>query len=91
MKFHLPETPNGKTHFERLNRVGSLPITKRSVLPTTFNKNDKRNNVPWPLVITAGDISRDGTKIILRSYNGKYNSKNIYTYILQFAIFRLYQ
>jgi len=72
MKFDLPETPSKKTHFATLKRVGSLPITKRSVLPTTFNKNDKRNNVPWPLVITAGDISRDGTKIILRSYNGKY-------------------
>ena len=44
---------------------------------TVFNENRKyRNNVAWPLLITGGDISRDGTKIILRSYNGKRHKKH---------------
>ena len=28
----------------------------------------------WPMAITAGDISRDGSRILVRNYQGKENS-----------------
>ena len=29
---------------------------------------------PWPMGITAGDISRDGGRILVRNYQGKQNN-----------------
>ena len=54
-----------------LERVGNIPIENNSPIKTP-RALEEGKNYPWPMYITAGDISRNGTKIILRSYNGKY-------------------
>ena len=63
-QFKLPLNSNKKTTVAQLKRVGTLPIKAESFLPLNVFA------VKWPLLITAGDISSDGEKIILRSYNG---------------------
>ena len=60
----------GKKSISQLKRVGTIPIKPESFSTPTENEKHERNFVKWPLLITAGDISSDGGKIILRSYNG---------------------
>ena len=54
-----------------------MPITRGSFGAKPLNEKDERNKVPWPWFISAGDISRDGKRIILRSYHGKFKIWNL--------------
>ena len=56
-----------------MKRVGTIPIDPENFSPSIqyvkYERYDRQ--LKWPLLITAGDISEDGGKIILRTYNGK--------------------
>ena len=62
----MPSKPGGATINVEMKRVGTIPIP--TIIPgTTY----ELASYPWPMQITAGDISRDGKIIILRTYYGK--------------------
>ena len=66
--FVFPSEQAGSTIEVDLKRVGNFPVNNRSPFGVKY---------PWPMFITAGDISRDGKIIILRTFDGKYNRSNI--------------
>ena len=66
LKFSLPSAGHGNLIKVLLENASSIPIERLHLLPKTLT-----GSAPiWPLDITAGDISRDGTILLLRSYNG---------------------
>ena len=70
----------GSTIEVDLKRVGNFPVNNRSPFGVKY---------PCPMFITAGDISRDGKIIILRTFDGKYNRSNIDNIVSTIILFVL--
>ena len=52
-----------------LKRVGNIPDSKS--IFTNGHKSSEEFDYSFPAYITAGDISKDGTQILLRGKEGK--------------------
>ena len=55
----------------------SVQLQRVGYIFPLMNGDSETIKHPWPTFITGGDISKDGTLIILRSYNGKLGVYNI--------------
>lgn len=72
MQFGLPSKPDGEIFPVDIKKVGEMPITEKPDPVTDPDKIDGLVHDPWPMQITAGDISRDGKIIVLRTYFGNF-------------------
>ena len=53
-----------------LRRVGKIPAPKKAIF-TNGHKSSEEFDDSFPVYITAGDISKDGSKIVLRGKDGE--------------------
>ena len=71
----------------KLLDVGKLPVIQQPISQASKQTKQERyafngphgtndRNSSWPMFITAGDISKDGGKIVLRTYNGNIQIQN---------------
>ena len=72
LQFGLPLKPDGTIFTVDVKKVGEIPITEKLDPVTDRDKIDGLVHDPWPMKITAGDISRDGKIIVLRTYKGNF-------------------
>ena len=56
-----------------LQDLGKVPSNIERVDPSKGYRWPKTPNFEWPMAITGGDISRDGSRILVRNYQGKHN------------------
>ena len=70
LKFSLPSAGHRNLIKVVLESASSIPIERVPLSPKTLTGEYTGSAPIWPLDITAGDISRDGTILLLRSYNG---------------------
>lgn len=59
----------------QMKNVGTIPITGKPIQSNSIREGNEWDGYPWPMYITAGDISRNGKTIILRTYDGTYQFK----------------
>ena len=71
LKFSLPPAGHGNLIKVQLVNASTIPLNRLNSSPNTTKEEDTWSDNTWPLDITAGDISRDGKILLLRSYNGE--------------------
>ena len=85
-EFHVPPPQSKKPKIVRsgeknktilgieveLKRVGKILAPKAAIF-TNGHKSSEEFDDSFPVFITAGDISKDGSKIVLRGKDGKSN------------------
>ena len=83
-EFHVPPPQSRKPKIVRsgeknktilgieveLRRVGKIPAPKKAIF-TNGHKSSEEFDDSFPVYITAGDISKDGSKIVLRGKDGE--------------------
>ena len=83
LKFSLPSAGHGNLIQVQLENASTIPLKSSNLSPKTTTEEDTWSDHTWPLDITAGDISRDGKILLLRSYNGEYFICSLEIKILQ--------
>ena len=71
LKFSLPSAGHRNLIKVVLENASSIPIERVQLSPKTLTGEYTGSAPIWPLDITAGDISRDGKIVLLRSYHGE--------------------
>ena len=71
-KFSLPSAGHGNLIKVLLENASTIPIERVHLSLKSLTGEYTGSTPIWPLDITAGDISRDGKILLLRSYNGKH-------------------